>query len=157
MLNSDESDTQYDDSDLESAYDMMHDFTIDDEGEEYELIDDDDDDVISPSNHKQVVLIDSNQGMDEIKELQIAQKQTPERKRQRKVRKRLQTVFDSDDEEGIRIQQERRKVVKKKWNSKSTMNTIRSLNSQEVDEIDTDDLLEQVDTHLKQKRLFVIR
>jgi hypothetical protein len=95
--------------------------------------------------------------MNEIKELQIAQQQPPERKRQRKVRKRLKTVFDSDDEEGIRIQQERRKVVKKKWNPKSTMNTIRSLNSQEVDEIDTDDLLEQVDTHLKQKRLFVIR
>lgn len=240
---SDEFDADMYDSDVSSAYEMIRACIIDDEGEEYELIDEDDEDrkntndtsdtfmlpsqqlqELSISNHNQQieqeeksdttqvltgestemthgVKTEANQAINQ--EIQLKEKKSPENtyvksesttkvqrmrpKREAKVkseereiriprkmtlrkdvsrlktetkndnkiqvikrrkikRRKVQTVFDSDDEEGIRIQMERiKKAQKRKWNPKVTINTIKRLTDRDMDEIDTDDLMEQTE------------
>lgn len=240
---SDEFDADMYDSDVSSAYEMIRACIIDDEGEEYELIDEDDEDSkntndtsdtfmlpsqqlqeLSISNHNQqieqeeksdttqVLTDESTEMTHDVKpeanqainqEIQLKEKENSEnihvksenatrvqrmrpkrevkvkseerevriprkmtlRKdvsrpktetkndnkiqviRRRKIKRRkMQTVFDSDDEEGIRIQMERiKKAQKRKWNPKATMNTINRLTDRDMDEIDTDDLMEQTE------------
>ncbi|CEG77715.1 hypothetical protein RMATCC62417_12418 [Rhizopus microsporus] len=240
---SDEFDADMYDSDVNSAYDMICACIIDDEGEEYELIDEDDEDSkntndtsdtfmlpsqqlqeLSISNHNEQieqkeasdttrvltdesaemrldVKTETNQvinqeiqlkekkssenifvksestnrvqrmrpkrevkGKSEEREVRIPHKMTLRKdvsrpkteikndnkiqviRRRRIKRRRVQTVFDSDDEEGIRIQMERiKKAQKRKWNPKATMNTINRLTDRDIDEIDTDDLVEQTE------------
>ncbi|CEG77725.1 hypothetical protein RMATCC62417_12426 [Rhizopus microsporus] len=240
---SDEFDADMYDSDVSSAYEMIRACIIDDEGEEYELIDEDDEDSkntndtsdtfmlpsqqlqeLSISNHNQQieqeeksdttqvltgestemthdVKTEANQAINqeiqlkekknsenihvksesatrvqrmrpkrevkvksEEREVRIPRKMTLRKDvsrpktetkndnkiqviRRRKIKRRkMQTVFDSDDEEGIRIQMERiKKAQKRKWNPKATMNTISRLTDRDMDEIDTDDLMEQTE------------
>ncbi|CEI93740.1 hypothetical protein RMCBS344292_07968 [Rhizopus microsporus] len=240
---SDEFDADMYDSDVSSAYEMIRACIIDDEGEEYELIDEDDEDrkntndtsdtfmlpsqqlqELSISNHNQQieqeeksdttqvltgestemthgVKTEANQAINqeiqlkekknsenihvksesatrvqrmrpkrevkvksEEREVRIPRKMTLRKDvsrpktetknnnkiqviRRRKIKRRkVQTVFDSDDEEGIRIQMERiKKAQKRKWNPKATMNTISRLTDRDMDEIDTDDLMEQTE------------
>lgn len=240
---SDEFDADMYDSDVSSAYEMIRACIIDDEGEEYELIDEDDEDSkntndtsdtfmlpsqqlqeLSISNHNQQieqeeksdttqvltgestemthgVKTEANQAINqeiqlkekknlenihvksesatrvqrmrpkrevkvksEEREVRILRKMTLRKDvsrpktetknnnkiqviRRRKIKRRkVQTVFDSDDEEGIRIQMERiKKAQKRKWNPKATMNTISRLTDRDMDEIDTDDLMEQTE------------
>ncbi|CEI86885.1 hypothetical protein RMCBS344292_01310 [Rhizopus microsporus] len=240
---SDEFDADMYDSDVSSAYEMIRACIIDDEGEEYELIDEDDEDSkntndtsntfmlpsqqlqeLSISNHNEQIEQEEKSNMTRVmtdesiemthdvkteanqainQEIQLKEKKSPENtyvksesttkvqrmrpKREAKVkseereiriprkmtlrkdvsrlktetkndnkiqvikrrkikRRKVQTVFDSDDEEGIRIQMERiKKAQKRKWNPKVTINTIKRLTDRDMDEIDTDDLMEQTE------------